>query len=107
MTLKNECQDKVNEERRKYDENMAKISRELKDQLSQEKVKWIEQHGAIERDLREKCAYYQQERDHVKAEFDRFYKLPNPVGVGLALKYSGKSSHDLEDIVIEKVNTGK
>jgi hypothetical protein len=106
MALKNECQGKINEERRKYDENMANISKELKDQLSQEKVRWIEQHGAMERDLREKCAFYQQERDHVKAELDRFYKLPNPVGVGLALKYAAKNVHDLEDIVIDKVNTG-
>ena len=107
MALKNECQGKINEERRKYDENIANISKELKDQLSQEKVKWIEQHGAMERDLREKCAFYQQERDHVKAELDRFYKLPNPVGVGLALKYSAKDVHDLQDIVIDKVNTKK
>jgi hypothetical protein len=51
---------------------------------------------------------YKEERDHIKTEMDRFYKLPNPVGVGLVLKVVKANEHDniRGAVVIEKTVPG-
>ena len=41
----------------------------------------------MERRINEDVYFLTHERDHYKSELNRYYGLPNPVGVGMRLKW--------------------
>ena len=96
-----ECKEKILEHNRESDEKIAQAQKEYRDQLRQDKIKLEESYASTEKELLEKAELargrglqllqqvleYKEERDELKVELERFTKLPNPVGIGIELKY--------------------
>jgi len=59
---------------------------DLRGQLSQQKVEYINAMGELRRELEEKYVGACNERDDLRTELDRYYSLPNNVGLGMGLE---------------------
>jgi chromosome segregation ATPase len=60
-----------------------KLIGDLKSQMTEQKVDFINQIGTVKREMEEKIVEACNERDDLKTELDRYYSLPNIVGVGM------------------------
>jgi C-terminal processing protease CtpA/Prc len=71
--------------REKLRECLVKLE-DLKTELTEQKIDYINEIGELKRTSEEKFTEACAQRDDFRAELDRYYALPNIVGVGLGLE---------------------